>query len=160
MKNNYVNFVKQKTIEITEEEVNLEALGAEEIAGHTLYSMISAGTEINACFLDVFDWGYPKKGGYTVVFQVEYMGSEVSDIKIGDLVFCMAPHQSFQKIDYRKVIKVPEKVKPEHALFSRLAGVSMATLSRTSVTPRRKSVDYRLGDGRPHGDEHLFQPGL
>lgn len=135
MKNNYLNFIKHKTIEIAEEDINIEALGDEDIAGHTVYSMISAGTEINAGFLDVFNWGYPKKSGYTVVFRVEYIGEKVKDIKTGDLVFCMAPHQSYQIINYRNVVKVPEKLLPEHALFARLAGVSMATLSRTAVTP-------------------------
>lgn len=145
MKNYYLNFVKQKTIEIAEEEVNLEKLGAEEISGHTVFSMISAGTEINACFLDVFDWGYPKKAGYTVVFKVEQIGSDVQNINVGDLVFCMAPHQSYQVINYHNVVKIPENILPEHALFARLAGVSMATLSRTSVTPGEKLLVTGLG---------------
>ena len=30
-------------------------------------------------FLDVFNWGLPRKIGYTVVFKVEYVGKDVKD---------------------------------------------------------------------------------
>ena len=110
MKNYYVNFVKQKTIEIECEERSIEDLAPECIAGHTVFSMISAGSEINASYLDVFDWGYPRKSGYTVIFRVEYVGSEVKGISVGDYVFCMEGHQSFQIVDYREAVKIPEGV--------------------------------------------------
>lgn len=145
MKNTYLNFTKKKTIEISEEELSLESIGENDVAGKTVFSMISAGTEINACFLDVFDWGYPRKAGYTVVFQVEHKGSKVQGIEIGDLVFCMAPHQSYQIKNCQAVLKLPEGLLPEHALFARLAGVSMATLSRTSVTPGERVLITGLG---------------
>ena len=145
MNNEYLNFIKPKTIEIESEQVNIESLGNEDIAGHTVCSMISAGTEINACYLDVFNWGFPKRSGYTVVFKVEHIGKDVKDIKVGDYVFCMACHQSFQVTNYHNVVKVPEKILPQHALFARLAGVSMATLSRTQVTPGEKVLVTGLG---------------
>ena len=145
MKNSYLNFLKPKTIEIAEEEINIETLGAEDIAGPTIYSMISSGTEIHASYLDVFNWGYPKKSGYTVVFKVEHLGTDVKGIEIGDLVFCMAPHQSYQVLNYQNAVKIPKEVLPEHALFTRLAGVSMATLSRTSITPGEKVIVTGLG---------------
>ena len=64
MTNNYLKFVKSKTVEIGEEEIDIENLNPDFIAGHTVVSLISAGTEINASYLDVFNWGYPKKSGY------------------------------------------------------------------------------------------------
>lgn len=145
MINHYVKFVKPKTIEIAQEEINLEALKPDGVAGKTLCTLISAGTEINAAFLDVFDWGYPKKAGYAAVFQVEHVGSEVTDIEVGDLVFSMCEHQTYQVCHRRSVIKLPKALQPEHALFARLAGVSMATLSRTSVTPGEKVMVTGLG---------------
>ena len=145
MKNKYLKFVEPKVIEIAEEDIDIEALGAEDIAGHTVCSMISGGTELHASFLDVFNWGYPKKSGYTAIFKVEHVGSAVQDIKIGDLVFCMASHQSYQVVNYRDVVKVPESVKPEHALFIRMAGVSMATLNRMSIKPGEKVLVTGLG---------------
>ena len=89
MKNYYLNFVKQKTVEIATEDRDIENLYEYCVAGHTVYSMISAGSEINASYLDVFDWGYPRKSGYTVIFQVEYVGTKVEGINVGDYVFCM-----------------------------------------------------------------------
>ena len=145
MKNYYVNFVKQKTIEIAEESVNVENLAPECVAGHTVFSMISAGSEINASYLDVFDWGYPRKSGYTVIFEVEYVGEKVEGINVGDYVFCMEGHQSFQVVDYREVVKIPKDVRLEDALFIRLAGVSMATLSRTAITPGERVLITGLG---------------
>ena len=145
MKNYYVNFVKQKTVEIAEEDVSIENLAPECIAGHTVFSMISAGSEINASYLDVFDWGYPRKSGYTVIFQVEHVGSGVEGIDVGDYVFCMEGHQSFQVVDYREAVKIPKDVSLEDALFIRLAGVSMATLSRTAITPGERVLVTGLG---------------
>ena len=145
MENYYLNFVKQKTIEIACEDRSIEDLDPKCIAGHTVFSMISAGSEINASYLDVFDWGYPRKSGYTVIFEVEYVGSEVEGIDVGDYVFCMEGHQSFQIVDYREAVKIPKGVKLEDALFIRLAGVSMATLSRTAITPGERVLVTGLG---------------
>lgn len=145
MKNHYLNFVSEKQIEIAEEDIDISQLGNEEIAGSTVFSMISAGTELNASFLNIFKKGYPKKSGYTVVFRIEHLGKDVPDLKTGDLVFCMARHQSYQVVDYHDVVKIPEEVLPEHALFIRLAGVSLATLSRTGITPGEKVLVTGLG---------------
>ena len=61
MTNKYLNVIKRKTIEIAEEEVDIAKLGPEDIAGHTVFSMVSAGTEINACFFRCFKLGFTKK---------------------------------------------------------------------------------------------------
>lgn len=145
MLNRYLNFPKQKTVEILEENIDVENLAPDHIAGPTVFSMISAGTEINGFYLDVFNWGFPKKAGYTVVFRVEHLGKDVQGIEKGDLVFFMGNHQSYQITHYQNVVKVPEGVKPEHALFARLAGVSMATLSRTNITPGERVLVMGLG---------------
>lgn len=145
MKNYYLNFVKQKAVEIAVEDRDIEHLDPYCVAGHTVFSMISAGSEINASYLDVFDWGYPRKSGYTVIFKVEYVGERVEGVSVGDYVFCMEAHQSFQIVDYREVVKLPQDIRLENALFIRLAGVSMATLSRTDVMPGEKVLITGLG---------------
>ena len=145
MINQYLNFIKQKTIRIDTEEVFPEAIRAHEVAGPTVCTMVSAGTELHACFLDVFNWGYPRKSGYTAVMRIEYKGSDVKDLEIGDLVFCMATHQSYQIQPADSVVKIPDGVSPEDALFCRLAGVSMATISRTSIKPGEKVLVTGLG---------------
>ena len=145
MENCYLNFVKQKTVTIAKEDRDVENLHPTCIAGHTVFTMISAGSEINASYLDVFNWGYPRKSGYTVIFEVEKIGSEVKGIEVGDFVFCMEAHQSLQIVDYREVVKIPKDVRLENALFIRLAGVSMATLSRTEITPGERVLVTGLG---------------
>ena len=140
----YLNCIKEKTMVIEECQLP-EILGDEEVEGHTVCSMISAGTEIHACFLNVFNWGFPRKPGYTAVFQIERMGSKVEGLAIGDYVFCMANHQSFQRMHYRSVVKIPEGVSPQSALFCRMAGVSLATLNRTSIMPGEKLMITGLG---------------
>lgn len=145
MTNRYISFIAQKTAEIREEELDPSVFTPQSVAGKTVCSMISAGTEINGIYLDVFNNGYPRKAGYTVVFRVERIGEEVEGISIGDLVFCMAPHQTYQVKSYKEVIKVTNGLPAEHALFARLAGVSMATLSRTEVKAGEKAVVTGLG---------------
>ena len=145
MKNYYLNFTNKKTVEIAEEDRCIEAMDQYSVAGHTVFSMISAGSEINASYLDVFDWGYPRKSGYTVIFQVEYVGSKVEGVDIGDYVFYMDAHQSFQIAHYLDVVKIPKDVRLENALFIRLAGVSMATLSKTAIKPGEKVLVTGLG---------------
>lgn len=145
MKNKYINIAEKRTIILSEEEAYQDNLGPEEIEGSTVYTMISSGTEIHFGYLDVFNGGFPKRTGYTVVFRVENKGSAVKDIEIGDLVFCMAPHQSYVRTNYKDVVKIPENVSPQSALFIRMAGVSMATLSRTNVKPGDNVLVTGLG---------------
>lgn len=140
----YLNFIKEKNV-VIDEEVLPDTLDDEEVEGHTVCSMISAGTEIHAVFLDVFNWGFPRKSGYTVVFQIERMGKKVEGFCVGDYVFAMACHQSFQRMNYKHIVKVPDNVSPQSALFCRMAGVSMATLNRTSIMPGEKLLVTGLG---------------
>ena len=144
MKMKYVEFVEPKKLLIREEDFS-EEIGEEEIAGRTLYTMISAGTEINGFYLDVFNWGYPGRCGYTAVFEVEKKGSKVQGFEIGDRVFCMGRHQSYQRVNYKEAVKIPEKVSSEAALFIRMAGVSMATLSKTHIKSGEKLMVTGLG---------------
>lgn len=144
MKREYLNFTKQKTIELTEEILPAQ-LESDEVAGKTLFTLISSGTELAASYLDVFDWGYPKKSGYAAVFKVEEKGTDVKGIEIGDIVFTMAAHQSYQRVKAINTVRIPDNVRPEQALFIRMAGVSMATLSKTSVKPGEKLLVTGLG---------------
>lgn len=141
----YVEFVGKKQIIVNEEVLSQCEIGTEQIAGRTLYTMISAGTEINGEYLDVFDWGYPRKGGYTAVFLVECVGSGVQGFRVGDVAFTMGCHQSYQSVHYTDAVKVPKNVKPEHALFIRMANVPMATLSKTGITPGELVLVTGLG---------------
>ncbi len=145
MTRKYIEFVEPETLVIREEDFSLEAVGEEEIAGRTLYTMISSGTEINSVYLDVFHRGFPRRSGYTAVFRVEKVGSKVEGFQVGDRAFCTGNHQSCQRVRFREAVRIPENVASEDALFIRMAGVSMATLGKTQIRPGEKAMVTGLG---------------
>jgi len=116
----------------------------ETIGGPTLYTLISAGTELNG-FLDGLTAPYGMPMGYAAVFRVENVGDEVEGFEEGDLAMGPGPHTSYQVLDYRKCIKVPEGVLAQEAAFARLCGVSMSTLALTHITPPEYVLVYGLG---------------
>lgn len=132
MERKYLNFIERKKLEIATEEVTFRE---DCIGGKTLFSLISSGTELNASYLDVFNWGYPKHSGYSAVFQVDSIGSNANGFEIGDIVFTDGAHSSYTVCNDKQAVKIPRNIKPNEALFARMAGITMATLSRTNIRP-------------------------
>lgn len=133
-------------VEIVEEELDPDdAMTENSIAGKTLFSLVSAGTEINGYYENVFDWPYPIAMGYSAVFRIKRMGEAVQGFEIGDLVFCSGTHSSYQIADYREAVKVLENVPAREALFARMAGISMATLQFTQIKPPEIVMVMGLG---------------
>lgn len=145
MKRKYLNMVEPGRILVAEEEICTEQLGDEQVCGKTLYTLVSAGTEFNGMFKNCLNVTYPSKFGYTSVFKVEKVGKNVVGIEVGDILFTTAPHQSYQIDNYKNVVKIPENVLPEHALFIRMAGVSMATIKQTSIKSGELALVTGLG---------------
>lgn len=119
-----------------------EPLGPKEVAGRTLATIISPGTELA--------WNYtgkqfPSRPGYAAVFQVEQVGAEVTDIAAGDALFTMGNHQSFQRKQRQEVVPVPQGLSPEVAVFARMMGISMSTLTTTTARPPCKVLVTGLG---------------
>src|SRR4051812_43700388 len=56
-------------------------LGPREVAGRTLASLISAGTELASAYRGE---RFPSVPGYAAVFEVEEAGSEVADLRVGE----------------------------------------------------------------------------
>ena len=135
-------FTKQKTVELVEREL---FPGPEQVGGKTLVSLISAGTEINGPYWNTQGWEYPLSCGYSAVFQIDYVCENAQGLKKGDLAFCCGNHADYQLHDGKEVIKLPEGMEPETALFARMAGISMATLSRTNIHPGDKVLVVGLG---------------
>ena len=120
-------------------EPDLSPLDEHEIAGHTVCSLISAGTEINAFYYDNQNWNnYPKGSGYAAVFRVEQTGSEVHDIHPGDYVMGWLPHKSYQRVKEQNVVAVPETLNCESAPFARITAVSGASIARFYHRPGTK----------------------
>lgn len=107
-------------------------LGAEQVRGRTLCTLISPGTELA--------WGYcgakfPSHPGYAAVFEVQEVGARVTKLRPGQRVFCPGGHCSVQQWDESKVLPVPDGLPPETAVLARLMGVSMTTLKTTLARP-------------------------
>ncbi len=105
--------------------------------------MISAGTELASAY--TAEDGFPRGAGYSAVFEVEAVGNEVKNIKEGDLVFSMGNHRSYQRTNCDDVLPLPEGLKPETALFARMMGVSMSTLTTTTARPPEMVIVTGLG---------------
>lgn len=108
------------------------ALGSDEIRGNTICTLISPGTELAWNYLGE---KFPSFPGYAAVFQVQEIGSEVSSVSTGDLLFCMGSHCSYQQVKAQATCSIPVGLNPETALLARLMGVSMTTLMTTSARP-------------------------
>ena len=119
-----------------------DAIGANEVAGHTLATLISAGTELNSGYLGD---NFPRQSGYAAAFKVEKVGENVSGISPGDLAFCPGNHASYQRKPASQVIRLPDGLAPEISTFARMMGVSMTTLTTTSARPPAKILITGLG---------------
>ncbi len=116
-----------------------------EVAGPTLVTLVSAGTEL-AGYLGQHPWsGFPLYPGYAAVFQVQAVGSEVQSLRPGDLAFVMGQHQSWQRAAAEQVLPLPVGLEPESALFARMMMVSMSTLTTTTARPPAKVLVMGLG---------------
>ncbi|MEZ4861543.1 MAG: hypothetical protein R3C14_09560 [Caldilineaceae bacterium] len=106
--------------------------GPTEIAGRTLVTLASPGTELNGGYLAE---QFPRYPGYAAIFEVEEIGAEVKGVEIGELRYCMGRHRSYQRFPVSETVAVPAGLAPEAAVFTRLMGVPMATLATTAVRP-------------------------
>ncbi|MCB0107950.1 MAG: zinc-binding dehydrogenase, partial [Caldilineaceae bacterium] len=106
--------------------------GPHEIAGPTLVTLASPGTELNGAYLGE---KFPRYPGYAAIFQVERIGAEVTGVNVGELRFCMGRHHSYQCFPAADTVLVPAGLAAEKAVFTRLMGVPMATLSTTAARP-------------------------
>jgi threonine dehydrogenase-like Zn-dependent dehydrogenase len=112
------------------------------VAGRTLVTLISPDTEIAAAYQAA---SFPRRPGYAAVFEVLEVGSGVSDLQPGDQVFCMGPHQSYQRKPREEVMPLPQGLRPEEAVFARTMGIGMATLTTTAARPPEQVLVVGLG---------------
>jgi len=120
-------------------------INEDEMKIKTMYSGISHGTEMNVyrgiapfftrtkdsttnLFRDATQnekWKYPINScdegvwymGYANVGKVVEIGKKIKKIKVGDIVYSNAPHQSQVVKKEDEVIKLPENIKPETGIF-------------------------------------------
>jgi hypothetical protein len=145
-----IMFDKVGHAELVSDEADDSPLGAHEVAGRTLFSLVSAGTELNL-YLGNYEkqglsWGQlPLLPGYASVFRAEDIGASVNDVQPDDTLFCMGPHRSWQRLTRETVIPVPAGVRPEHAVFARMANIGMSILTSTDRRPPQRVLVIGLG---------------
>ena len=137
-----VTFVGPRQVEIREQ--TLPDASAEDVTVHTLYSGISAGTEMNVfrgtapqwhskrdpatgLFRETSqpDWSYPRAYGYAAVGQITQIGKSVpasAKLAVGDLVYSYTPHATKSVAHWSGIVRLP-------ALADLHAGVLLANLN-------------------------------
>ena len=115
----------------------MAAAGPGQVQIETLFSGISAGTEMNVyrgrapqwklrldpatrlfAHSDTPDWTYPFTYGYANVGRVVDAGSGISSPAIGDVVFSYTAHQSVVVANADSTVKVPEGIDPKLAVLN------------------------------------------
>jgi NADPH:quinone reductase-like Zn-dependent oxidoreductase len=99
-----VTFTAREQAELLPIEQDQTPLGPRQVAGRTLVSLISAGTELAGAYQGT---SFPRVPGYAAVFEVEAVGDEVEGIGVGDHAFCMGPHRSFSGLRRRRSCGCP-----------------------------------------------------
>lgn len=129
MKRNALYFDAPSQVSVREEQLSEPA--CDQVLVQTLVSAISAGTEMlfyrGEAPTDVpvdetipslaKKLQYPLKYGYAAVGRVIAAGEGVSDEWKGQLVFAFNPHESRFLISPRELIRIPEVLSPEDAVF-------------------------------------------
>ncbi len=133
----------QEQAELQAVERDSRPLGPDEVAGSSIVTLISAGTELAGTY--TAESGFPRRSGYAAIFKVEDVGGEVKNVKEGDLAFCMGNHRSYQRANASGVLPLPEGLKPETGVFARMMGVSMSTLTTTTARPPEMVLVTRAG---------------
>mgnify|MGYP003339465747 CR=1 FL=1 len=76
-----IAFTARETAQLIEAEYDQE-LGADEVFGQTLYTLVSPGTELAGAYLGE---RFPSHPGYAAAFRVEALGADVSGIAEGEI---------------------------------------------------------------------------
>ncbi|MBI3830262.1 MAG: dehydrogenase [Planctomycetes bacterium] len=138
-----VAFTDKDKVEFIQCERPNQPLEPNEVAGRTLCTLISAGTELATLAKTTPE--APCFPGYAAVFEVESVGQSVNDLKPGDVAFSMGGHRSFQRHNRQDVLPVPKGLAPEQAVFARLMNVTWSTLVTTTARPPAKVIVTGLG---------------
>ncbi|HEY5058898.1 MAG TPA: zinc-binding alcohol dehydrogenase [Gaiellaceae bacterium] len=127
-------FAGPRRAELREEAVKPPGRDEIEVAG--LFSLVSAGTELNfyrglavsaeetALPMGAGSFPFPLKYGYQVVGRVERVGAG-APFAVGDTVFAFHPHQDRFTIPSEFVFPLPPDIEPRKATFANLLTVAL-----------------------------------
>lgn len=123
---------------LVEDEFDDGNLSPNEIVVRTLYSHLSAGTEL-ACIAGAEDWfRIPGSPGYTSIARVEHTGSDIKHVGEGDLVYTYGNHSERFRLEYGDrwhglCVKLPAGINIEHAAFAHMATIAMTAIRNSKI---------------------------
>ena len=139
-------------------------LNDNEVMVQTLYSGISAGTELtwfrggNPNLYKKWDpetrlflkaeaptQNYPQATGYENVGKVIAKGSGVRTLDVNDVVFSYWNHVSAYRMEERELFKLPEGVEPKHGVFIALGGVAFNGILDAQISPGETVAIFGMG---------------
>ena len=121
-------------MEIQQEEVSGDSLGPDDLLVESLYSVVSAGTEL-ACLSGREAWfPFPRVPGYATVGRIVASGNSVTGLREGEVVLHYGGHQSYNRRTLDDfVVPVPEGIDLEVAAMTRLATVAFTSLRVSNI---------------------------
>lgn len=127
---------------------------ANEVTVQLEYSAISAGTE-KANFIGMRNGvdkaedappKYPRKVGYSAAGTVTAVGSDVTDIQVGDrVVVFWGKHRKHITISRKNVIKIPEGVSAQEASLALISTFPLAAIRKTHLEIGESAMVMGLG---------------
>jgi 2-desacetyl-2-hydroxyethyl bacteriochlorophyllide A dehydrogenase len=142
-------------VEIRDE--SLPALGPKDLLVRAERSAISHGTEMlvfrgqvpSETTLDLptlaGSFGFPIKYGYASVGLVQAYGAEITDISVGDRVFCLHPHQTTYVVPADLAWRLPPGLDPERAVFAANVETALNALLDTPVRLGERVIVFGQG---------------
>lgn len=116
----------------------------DEVAGKTLCTLISPGTELIQ-YKGHPRFKFPHEPGYASIFIIDKVGKAVKDFKKGHIVFCMGKHQSHHIKHFREVYHVFSNVKLADSLFARIIKVFESLRKDLSLNREDRVLVYGMG---------------
>ncbi len=138
MKFNKLQVPEKLKVILVEDEFDTSNLTSKEIVVRTLYSHLSAGTEL-ACIAGIEDWfKVPGTPGYTSIAKVEAKGSDITHVEVGDLVYTYGTHSEYFRLEYGErwhgiCVKLPTGINLEYASFTHMATIAMTAIRNSKI---------------------------
>ena len=132
--NRKIVFAAPQTVEVQQEQVVTDGLGDDELLVESLYSAVSAGTEL-ACLSGTEAWfPFPRVPGYAAVGRVVALGNAVTGLREGEVVLHYGGHQSYNRRTLGDfLVPVPEGIDLQVAPMTRLASVAFTSIRVSSI---------------------------
>jgi 2-desacetyl-2-hydroxyethyl bacteriochlorophyllide A dehydrogenase len=144
-----VRLLGPRDLVFEQEQIDIAAIGPDDIVVATEFSAISPGTELSAYLgLPPLRPGpvYPRYLGYCNCGNVIAIGSNVKTVAAGDRVLTNAAHRSHYRIDQSEIItKVPAGMNGADASVTYLFHLGYAALLRANVRIGQRVAVVGLG---------------